>query len=634
MSQPPQLSITFLTPGKKKTLERCLESIRWMQQEFPCELVIVDTGCDAEHRALIDAYADTIVDFEWIDDFSAARNAGIAACTGEWFMIMDDDEVIKDYGPLVEFFSSGEYRNHQWMKTIEHDYIDWEESACDQYYWIRAVRRDPSFHYVGKIHEYIVGPTTEPVGVPAVFGHYGYIYESEQQKHEHGKRNITLLEAGLRDDPDNLHYAMQLSQEYHVMKNRAKKEAICEKYYPMARLSPNPNAGLWRDILYCGWVDAVFAKGNDERTIAMVQQGLAKEPLKDEAKTYLYCVGAHAYYRSGAYDQCVACAKTYFASYEKYAEKVALMSAYFFVKTAYEVYQQQQVAQCVALCGIRQKNYVLVEEYTNRIDWTDKRLELHDDLYEVLKLSTQDAEMCKLASRMMRQILAVPRLKVYLLTILEDMDYEFAPLYLELDEVGDILPYIKYQTFLRMKELGFNPGRMGQLPKWQNAKIRAHFALDEFLGGQENLELQNQVLDRFVVAGEEYYRIKYTEKALQREICLSKEALLWKRMSEVMDNVHKNQPTEALQVAKTAMGLDSIYDNALARWIRGYADSISKIQVSVSEEMIQLGQQIKSQARELIATGDIEMAKSILVQLQGLLPQDEEINEMLAGIRT
>ena len=168
MGKQPILSLTFMTPGKKRTLERCLESIRWMQQDFPCELVIVDTGCDKEHRALIEAYADTIVDFAWINDFSAARNAGIAACTGEWFMIMDDDEVIKDYRPLKEFFESGEYKKHQWIKTIEHDFADWEESTYDQYYWMRAVKRDSTYHYVSKIHEYIVGPTEDAVAVPAV----------------------------------------------------------------------------------------------------------------------------------------------------------------------------------------------------------------------------------------------------------------------------------------------------------------------------------------------------------------------------------------------------------------------------------------------------------------------------------
>ena len=156
MSKQPMLSITFMTPGKKKTLEMCLESIKWMQQDFPCELVIVDTGCDAEHRALIEGYADKIVDFTWINDFAAARNAGIAACSGEWFMIMDDDEVIKDYKPLKEFFESGDYKNHQWIMTMEHDFTDWEESNYEQYYWTRATRNEPGYRYEGKIHEYLV----------------------------------------------------------------------------------------------------------------------------------------------------------------------------------------------------------------------------------------------------------------------------------------------------------------------------------------------------------------------------------------------------------------------------------------------------------------------------------------------
>ena len=39
--------------------------------------LLVDTGCNAEQRALAEKYADKIIDFIWCNDFAAARNAGL-----------------------------------------------------------------------------------------------------------------------------------------------------------------------------------------------------------------------------------------------------------------------------------------------------------------------------------------------------------------------------------------------------------------------------------------------------------------------------------------------------------------------------------------------------------------------------
>jgi hypothetical protein len=34
-----------------------------------------------------------VVPFRWVDDFSAGRNASLAACTGDWTLILDPDEL-------------------------------------------------------------------------------------------------------------------------------------------------------------------------------------------------------------------------------------------------------------------------------------------------------------------------------------------------------------------------------------------------------------------------------------------------------------------------------------------------------------------------------------------------------------
>ncbi len=632
MSERPILSITFMTPGKKKTLEMCLESIRWMQKDFPCELVIVDTGCDAEHRALIEKYADKIVDFTWINDFAAARNAGIAACSGEWFMIMDDDEVIKDYKPLKDFFESGEYKNHQWIMTMEHDFKDWEESNFEQYYWTRATRNEPGYCYEGKIHEYLIGPTTPAIAIPAVFGHYGYIFDTDEQRMEHSERNITLLEATLREQPENVHAAIQLAQEYHVIKEREKKEAICKKYYPLARDAAKATERSWKDSLYCGWVDAVYASGDDVETLKLVEKGLEKKQVCDEAKTFLYCIGAHIHYRQKDYSNCVDYVRCYLEFYNQYIQEVEVSGAFFFVKTAYDPVQYDLMLQCALLSAVWLRDESLFGDFIDRVEWSKDSFEVHDGIYETFKMCCGDIAMRKMAGIILERIAAVKKLREHVLLTMEKLETDYAPLYLEISDLKTILPYIKGTTYERLLSCGVDANIMNQLPQWQCAQIKVKWALSDFLEEDASPKKRTDALERLVEAGEEYFPEKYTERALQEEVLLSQEALLWKTMTEVLEYVHNNQPEDAIRCAKKVMGVNSAFDKAIANWIHGYADSISVEQNAPTDEMLILARQIKLEAESLIESGEKEAARNILLQLQALMPQDIEVEELLGRI--
>ena len=107
----PILSISMLISGREE-MKKSLESLHYFREAFPCEVVLVDTGCNAEYRELAEQYADKIIDFEWCDDFSAARNTGLREAEGEWFLYLDDDEWFDDPKEMVSFFLSGEYKNY------------------------------------------------------------------------------------------------------------------------------------------------------------------------------------------------------------------------------------------------------------------------------------------------------------------------------------------------------------------------------------------------------------------------------------------------------------------------------------------------------------------------------------------
>lgn len=92
----PILTISILMSNRIDTMKKCLDSIQPLMNVIPSELILTDTGCGHEARKILESYTNNIIDFKWIDDFSAARNVGLKAATGRWFVFLDDDEWFED----------------------------------------------------------------------------------------------------------------------------------------------------------------------------------------------------------------------------------------------------------------------------------------------------------------------------------------------------------------------------------------------------------------------------------------------------------------------------------------------------------------------------------------------------------
>lgn len=80
-------------PGEEKELERCLKSA--CQGNLFDEIVVTVTSEDRKVREVACAYADKVEYFEWVDDFSAARNYSFGHNTADYIMWLDADDEIK-----------------------------------------------------------------------------------------------------------------------------------------------------------------------------------------------------------------------------------------------------------------------------------------------------------------------------------------------------------------------------------------------------------------------------------------------------------------------------------------------------------------------------------------------------------
>lgn len=90
------LSVAFLV--KNPPMDRFAMLVEYLRV-IASEVVVVSTGISDEDRSTILSWSPRyesgvkLIDHEWSDDFSEARNVGLAECTQQWTLVLDPDEI-------------------------------------------------------------------------------------------------------------------------------------------------------------------------------------------------------------------------------------------------------------------------------------------------------------------------------------------------------------------------------------------------------------------------------------------------------------------------------------------------------------------------------------------------------------
>ena len=86
------ISVCIIGKNEEKNIEKCLEPLT----HYPFEIIYVDTGSTDRTKELAAKYTDNIYDFEWIGDFSAARNFSLKKASHNYVLVIDCDEYLTD----------------------------------------------------------------------------------------------------------------------------------------------------------------------------------------------------------------------------------------------------------------------------------------------------------------------------------------------------------------------------------------------------------------------------------------------------------------------------------------------------------------------------------------------------------
>lgn len=210
-----EISLCMIVKNEEKILTRCLDSVK----DIVDEIIIVDTGSTDKTKEIAAQYTDQIFDFQWVDDFSKARNFSFSKATKDYILWMDADDVIleEDKEKLLKLKQQldGSVDLYQ-MKY--HYIVDKENQPTLVQVRARLLKREKNYQWVSPIHEVII-PTGNIEKVDIAITH-------KKEEVKDVNRNLKIFE---KMEKENI--PLDDRQEYCYA-----KELYCLKRYEEAML--------------------------------------------------------------------------------------------------------------------------------------------------------------------------------------------------------------------------------------------------------------------------------------------------------------------------------------------------------------------------------------------------------------
>lgn len=217
------LSVCIIAKNEERIIDKCLSALTIPD----VEIIVVDSGSTDSTREIAAKYTDKIYDFEWCNDFAAARNFAVSKASNDCILSVDADEVLKssDAANLRELAAkiSGSDENILGNITCRSFYRNGRDDS-EETVNVELIPRMFSkkrFTYSGIVHEQLV-PIDSPddsgrtyVDTKLIFDHYGY-FGDDTFIEEKTARNIELLSKMHKANPNDPYVLYQLGKSYYM----------------------------------------------------------------------------------------------------------------------------------------------------------------------------------------------------------------------------------------------------------------------------------------------------------------------------------------------------------------------------------------------------------------------------------
>lgn len=221
------ISQAMIVKNEEKNIRRALD---W-GKGIVTEQIVVDTGSSDNTVYIAESMGARVYHFEWINDFSAAKNYAIEKCSGDWIAFLDADEYFMEDSKKIHGII--EKADKEGFCVIATQLLNINDSGkiIGSMTQARFFKNHEGIRYIGRIHENL--SSDHPVKIYdatrelSIF-HTGYSESAHKEKNKDTKYK-ELLEKEIEDNPYNTFYYGYLGDIYAGEQNYEKAEELYQR---------------------------------------------------------------------------------------------------------------------------------------------------------------------------------------------------------------------------------------------------------------------------------------------------------------------------------------------------------------------------------------------------------------------
>jgi GT2 family glycosyltransferase/tetratricopeptide (TPR) repeat protein/2-polyprenyl-3-methyl-5-hydroxy-6-metoxy-1,4-benzoquinol methylase len=199
----PRISLCMIARDEESHLRECLESVRLYVEE----MIVVDTGSRDRTAEIARECGAKLIEGQWRDSFSAARNLSLEHATGDWVFWMDADDVLPpESGEALRRAVEG--AGEKLLGFVAQVRCppgpgDFGDTVVDH---VKLFRNRPDLRFELRLHEQVLpsirraGGEIAPAPITVLHRNYDFSAQAQQRKRERDRR---LLALDLEENPEH-----------------------------------------------------------------------------------------------------------------------------------------------------------------------------------------------------------------------------------------------------------------------------------------------------------------------------------------------------------------------------------------------------------------------------------------------
>lgn len=255
------LSVCLIAKNEENMIRDCLESVK----DISNDIIVVDTGSIDDTKSIALEYTSKVYNYEWNDDFAAARNFCIENAKNDFILSIDCDERLINPKTLLSTLSQLDDNIGGVMVKVV-SYNDKKEGKdVFNSKMVRLFRNQPTIRFEGIIHEQVLNSILNAgyklKDSEVEFIHEGYNHDAVTMRKKQ-KRNLDLLIRQSKQKPNSAYNLFQLARTYLALNDLENAEKEISK---AINLSKDDDSVKPQALNYGG----LIAYKNNQKELAM-----------------------------------------------------------------------------------------------------------------------------------------------------------------------------------------------------------------------------------------------------------------------------------------------------------------------------------------------------------------------------